>query len=248
MTSQAEYLAGFLDGDGSVSMKRPTKTVPNTFPTVSFSQSCDSQPPPELVRIQERWGGRLQKKESPKKATHRQAWKLSISKKRDVLRILLVLQSNCIVKLAQVKDSIAFLEHGTQADAELYASRIHELKKQYHEVGIDPVRLTDAYIAGLFAADGSVGVYKRHQVKVSITQSGCPRLLQQIRANICAGSVSKQGRLTFQCRPECRAFLDRISPFLSGQKAPQVELVRDLLQVFLIHSLILIYIPPCTLC
>jgi hypothetical protein len=244
MTTHEEYIAGFLDGDGTISVRRARNSVPG----VAFDQSCNSEEPPELVHIRERWGGRLRKNGSPKKSTQRQRWHLDISKQQDVLRILLALEPHCILKLDQVSDSIAFLQHGTTAHAEGYAIRMHDLKKQYHQVPIDPMRLTDAYIAGLFAAEGSVGLYYRpnldqYKLKVSITQKGCPRLLEQIKVKIGAGSVYNRGSLEFKSRLDCREILDRVAPFVSGQKAPQVELVREFLQVMVHRGLLACHLP-----
>jgi hypothetical protein len=230
--SGSQYVAGFFDGDGTI---KPNRTYGT--PIVSFSQACDTQVPPELASIQQRWGGRVQKQGSPK-SMQRQVWQLNICKKQDVIRILQDLQPHCVLKLPQIVDSIAFLQHRTKKDVEGFVSRMHDWKKRYYEVTIDPLRLTDAYIAGLFAAEGSVGLYRKNQTEqrykftVSITQSGCLRLLEQIRAKIGFGLVSSNpGRLMIQRRLDCRDILDRISPFISGQKAPQVELVRQFLQV-----------------
>jgi hypothetical protein len=223
----SQYLAGFFDGDGSINVSR-RKGFQHARPLVCFSQSCDSQEPPELTHIQDNWGGKLRNKS--RKSPQRRQWDLRIFKKEDVLTVLLAIEPHCIIKLAQVSDTIAFLEYGTKAHAEGYALRMHEWKKQYRDVAVDSHRLTDAYIAGLFAAEGSVGMYQ-YQLQVTITQYGCPKLLKRIRTKIHAGSVNLQGHLRFRSRIQCKAILDRIAPFISGQKAPQVELVRDFLQV-----------------
>lgn len=103
---------------------------------------------------------------------------------------------------------------------------LRDAKKRYHQVRIDESRLTLPYIAGLFAAEGSAGIYARHGGKLhslaaTITQIGCERLMHAIRDKIGFGSVHK-GRLHFACKAAAR-FLRKIRPYLIGQKREQVK-------------------------
>ena len=88
-------------------------------------------------------------------------------------------------------------------------------------VDIDANRLTPEYLAGLFAADGSVGIYDGRLV-VTITQKSCPRLCQAIatkRGDGCAanGNYVARGKAGL-------LFLMEIATLIVGQKAEQVRL------------------------
>ena len=229
--SQIQFVAGFFDGDGSVTCclaggTKDTKTVPR----IMFFQSCTTVPP-ELVYIQSLYGGSIYASSRKLKSTHRPRWSLYIGATVDVMRLLRDLATTCVVKLPQVEEALRYMDSDRQSPKDCRL-RLSQLKSATNDVTIDASRLTDPYLAGLFASEGTVGIYKLSNggktfvMTVNIAQGGCIPLLVAIKSVLGCGSHPTNGHLYLSARI-AEQFLLRIQPFVIGQKVPQIKLALE---------------------
>lgn len=227
-----EFVGGFFDGDGSIVIS-PKESDPHPFPRIGFGQAKQSGYPPELLHIQSLYGGRLYQTGFQQKGT-RTFWQLVIADEQHVRTLLVDLCTTCIVKQAQTSAALQYVNNGRVGAVEV-SRRLQVLKDSTQNEEIETCRLSDAYLSGLFAADGSVGVYHRHSNKygslsvkldVNITQKSCIRVLEEIRARLGYGRV--RGGRFHALNGEGARFLRTISPYLKGQKAAQVILAQKL--------------------
>lgn len=198
-------------------------------PYVVVCQSKQVGEPPELKFFQQNFGGRLKKDERPSTSATRHRWSLTVNKQPGLLHLLSAVAVCGIVKREQAALALAFMLRNPHMRTE-FRDCITRSKKQYADVTIDSRRITDAYMAGLFAAEGSVGIYRHHRddrwvPKTTIAQLCCPRLLEAIRETLGFGSVSR-GYLHISPR-QMEKFFERIRPHMIGQKVPQIELALE---------------------
>jgi hypothetical protein len=62
-TEELQFIAGFIDGDGCISLNTPSAHDKTPSPTLQIRQSRDSNVPEELLFIQGLFGGSIVKKE-----------------------------------------------------------------------------------------------------------------------------------------------------------------------------------------
>lgn len=124
------------------------------------------------------------------------------------------------------------IDAAEQSRPEYYAKEVMREKRSVHSVPIDSDRLTIPYLAGFFAAEGTVGLQHKKRgyvLRSDISQTSCPRLLFAIREKLGYGSVSG-GRLVFGAAASA-IFLRSILPYLRrSQKRKQVEVVLEYLR------------------
>jgi hypothetical protein len=108
---------------------------------------------------------------------------------------------------------------------------VRACKSSYQNVIIDPFKLSDPYVTGLFMAEGTVGLYKSHDwfdLHSGITQRSCRRLLYAIKEKIGLGGHIDCKQLHFGPKDSVALFR-RMLPYLPAcQKRPQVELALHL--------------------
>jgi hypothetical protein len=222
-------VAGFFDGDGWLEIPRSRERDWHPAPAICFSQSCDSGIPPELLYVQRLYGGNMSQRGKPAVSNPlatRNCWVLKIRSKSESEAILIALLETCVLKQPQVRLALEYIR-GIRPNAEA-SGLIGEAKRNYQTVDIDAARITKPYVAGLFAADGSVGIYKVGQRNIgyylrgSITKKSCIRLLEVMQLVFGVGTV-QQGNWWFRGK-EAMIVLQGITPMLVGQKKHQVEL------------------------
>ena len=78
-------------------------------------------------------------------------------------------------------------------------------------------RINDAYIAGLFDAEGNIyiGWAKKLKCYVKITQKGCPDILKKIQSYLGFGHIqpSEEYRIRFYSKADVTEFYKRVKPF-----------------------------------
>ncbi len=227
-SAAAQFVAGFIDGDGCLTVPKPTKGN-GALPRIHVAQSCDGGAPPELVFIANQYGGRIVEK--PRVEGARRCWVLRIIKAKATAALLQHIADHAILKAPQARVIIEYLVSARDAaTAESTRAKLALLKKSYAAVHVNGARLTDAYLAGFFAAEGSLGMYTATTGNVTlsatITQYGCARILESMRDALGYGSVVGGRQLRLSCG-QAMAFFERIGPHLVGQKKAQVDLAVE---------------------
>ncbi len=222
-----EYDAGFLDGDGSVQLAKPSERHANPLPRIQVAQSYHAGVPPELERLRVRYGGYL-RCDNPKKTTHRPSWRLYVGTLQTAPKLLGVITRYGITKARQASRALEYMtaEKRRPGDANALYELLKRAKSEYADAVIDPSKITIPYIAGLFSADGSIGTGRKRdkfEVIASIRQKSCPRLLHAIRDALGFGHVNKCGQLTFSGQ-QARKLAMLVRPYMdASQKAAQID-------------------------
>lgn len=222
MSVVSEYIAGFVDGDGMIRVAPPSQRYPNPSPIVCAFQSFNLQEPPELKFLKKHLGGSIYQT-SPASEKIRTSWKFFVTEE-GLKKALKLVSDHGIIKKPQADVALSYLEAGKPSPI-IASQRISELKKQYSSVDIPSERLTDAYLAGFFAAEGTVGLHRIREgyiLKSAITQTSCPRILEAMKAKLGYGSLSSRGQLIFNPAASAK-FLKAIKPFVrKSQKRRQI--------------------------
>lgn len=218
-SADAEYFAGFFDGDGMIL---------HTSNSMRFRayQTKEVGKPPELLKAKRYFGGAIRCLK--KRAGARMPWVLDLTNNADVGPVLRTMSLHGIIKRPQADVGLDYMAH-TMTGAECKFA-LTELKTGYRDVRIDQDRITLPYLAGLFAAEGCVGMYKHkkgfYAIEASISQESCPRLLEAITAKLGFGSIS--GGKVRMSHNKALEFLGLIRPHMKkSQKKKQVKLVLN---------------------
>lgn len=227
---QAAIAAGLFDGDGCVILENPTKKNPRQTPELQVSQSYNKGEPPELKWFQGVFQeGNIHLKREVNGAVRKQ-WELNIQSTGGVTRVVNALLPRCIIKRPQLQAAAEYLTGGC-VDMSV-APFLKALKTGHHDVEIDPERITIPYVAGLFAAEGTVGLYavkrsKGYRLKSTIAQNSCIPLLHAIKKKMGIRCTVHSGYLAFGPRATFE-LLSQIQPYLPRcQKRRQVRIVLD---------------------
>lgn len=223
----AQYIAGFFDGDGCILLPTRTINCANPLPILSVKQAHANGSPPEFVILSRCFGVTIYRELHPTR-NWRTSWTLRIHTKEALTRLLEVVRQYGVVKRPQAILALEYLNNNRSNPAE-YARLIEQAKHQYQEVDIDVGRLTPPYLAGLFAAEGYIGFVAMNWVnsfalRSAISQPGCTRLLRCIRESLGYGSVGKLN-LEFSTAQTVN-FVQLIRPHMKDcQKVAQMDLV-----------------------
>lgn len=214
-----EYVAGFIDGDASIQLFPPDHKHPLPVPRVQLYQSRDAGPPPELEYIQKHFGGTLHVAREAEGLT-RKSWVLVIASIEESAKILSVVKKCGVMKCGEAQIALDYLEGGRE-DSEFAIAALKLERNTRNDIEILSERLTDAFLAGLFAADGYIGV-DRWRIKACITRRDCTSLLEAIQKKLGYGNVSA-GKIQF-ASGQTEDLLTRIRPHLEwSQKREQVD-------------------------
>lgn len=230
MEAEAQYLAGFLDGDGNISLLSRSRRWLRPAPCVSAAQSYNRREPPELRFLQSKFDGGIYRDREATE-TARCSWRFQ-AYASSMEKMLSVMADHGIVKRPQAELALDYLA-GEKIDAEYFAYEISREKSIVESVEIDVDRLTIPYLAGLFVAEGSVGLHlnqcRSYNLASSIRQSSCPRLLHAIKNKLGYGYVSS-GQLKFSGKATAK-FLESVQPFIKkSQKRRQINVAQKYVQ------------------
>lgn len=213
--TRRQYLAGFFDGDGCIKLKVTNKGTPHV--AITISQSHSGGEPPELQDFKQVFGGGIHSSRA-RKETHRTAWELEIGSRTGALALLEIVATCGVLKAPQAIIALSALKAVTVFhEAWRHVAR---LKDTYANLDIDEKKLAVAYLGGLFASEGSVA-FAVKRTHITITQSGCRRLLEAIKSIHGGGIHKKNWHVGGE---HGREFLRAIRPFLVGQKVDQADL------------------------
>ena len=232
--SDRQFIAGFLDGDGSVKMPKQSHGLVRPCPFVYASQSCNAGEPAELKHLQRLLGGTIHQV-AEAKGNHRRQWHFVVNSVVGATVALECLEKHGIVKREAASYALAYLHNGRNEPVKT-REHLMTLTRNYQDILINCDRITDAYLAGLFVAEGHVSMRaSRGEVYATITQKGCIRLLSAIIEKLGFGNViakraqfsSQQARLLFerllvhtpdcQKRPQMIELLDYLKTRASGK-------------------------------
>ncbi len=209
----AAYIAGFVDGDGSIFASFDKKGYTNL--RVSIAQ-CDEK---SLKQINGHYqnNGNLNKGRVPIKKEHRQSWHLDFNgmKARKILE-------DCakfgIIKAKQAEVALKLLDlpSGHSPARDLIAPEIACLnanKQSY--VGDMPFdRISDAWLAGIFDAEGSVISGTPTSFTISISQAEVPQILNAIVNYLGYGSNYSDTMWKVSNKESILDFSRRVAAFL----------------------------------
>jgi hypothetical protein len=227
-----EMIAGFFDGDGHLKMNWPAGPNHHPAPFVEIPQSYNAGKPPELKSLRDRLGGRIYV-DRPAEGNVRKSWKLVNQTVVDVIVIFDILVDHAVLKQPQALLARSYLRDGRENPIDI-VERLQQMHNNYQDVEIRRERLTPAYIAGLFMAEGCISLSKTRpgyrSLESSIAQSGCLRLLEALQETIGFGRIN-DGKLKFACAQTVR-FCRMILPYMMpSQKKPQVELALRYVEI-----------------
>jgi hypothetical protein len=222
------YIAGFLDGDGSVWIN---KVNGGYVLGISFSQTI----PFLLDCIQKTYGGNIYvAKKRTNKNHHKYQYTLRITG-HECLPLLIDISPCIISKFKQINLALEFLKfnnkvnYNTQKE-ELYKQMIF-LNKDYKTNREKPYeRINWNYIAGIYDAEGCNQTYGYTQIQQSIAQQNDEKLLENILKfmNI-KGCVSLNGILSIG-KASTKIFIEKVLDKLIV-KHYQLECTKKLLQL-----------------
>lgn len=203
------YIAGIIDGDGCITYSKAVKS-----PSIQLTQ-CDPQ---IVIALQRRFNGNICIKKP--KRNGRKQFSLSIFHCKSLYEIC---AKHCIIKQRRAQLGLLlydkFVENSfdtTLDDMQNLIAQFSESCKVYEPVSpsIYDERMCPEYIAGLFDAEGSLGIRMYKGVTITITQKQCPNILHAINNYINgSGSISKI-RLSYYSKVNCKYFIDVIKDHL----------------------------------
>lgn len=193
---------------------------------VSYGQIFQSKAigePPEFSIIQEVYGGNV-RRTSPYECQEgqRPGWVLTISKYQEIIPLLKDAERYCLIKHNQARLVLNYLELDKQ-ECLSFAIAVSMHNQDHTKAEIDINRMTDAYVAGLFAAEGGVQLRKPgYHMRLTISQKSSPKTLKALVAYFGFGFSWKKA-YEVSCGRGVE-FSRRILPHLRGQKLPQLQL------------------------
>lgn len=197
-----EWLAGFIDGDGSIDVCGNYKT-----PRLSIGQ-CDPTP---LLFIQKYYGGILRHRNNTgKNARIIFNWTLS---GRAVKTIANDIKDHVIIEKRNVDALIGWISDQELAlPGDKYLDVLMSTEKKSHPS--DHHRITDAYIAGLFDAEGEASLRvaankTSGSYMIDITQTGDVELLKSVQSYLKLGYV-RYGRFILYSKGDILNFIERM--------------------------------------
>lgn len=220
------YLGGMWDGDGTITICGKEGSY---ILQVSFAQAF----PKFLDEVQKVFGGKVYICKEPDKESCKQMYGYRVCGK-EAFYILKVLEQGCIIKYNQVKLALEYIDlidkPGMNEIRAEYSKQIRELNEhKYYEVEKPYERVCDSYIAGIFDAEGCVGVSipKKSLVYIKISQRNDPNILYSIKYYLGYGSVDKDENIWYINDKNNRLdFMERLYPYLIV-KSDQVRLAIE---------------------
>lgn len=238
-----QYFAAVVDGDGSVQFKK------DGVLTITVTQSsCDKNPPNMLMRFKECFDGSIQgpRHIQGKYKMNKPVYTFYLGG-RQCQPLLEIVAKYGIIKKPQAQMALECIKQSknrlsshlltlSKNDKKFFYNYFDVAKsnESYAAVEIEKERITDAWIAGFFDAEGYVGHQisdkkNNHCIRMSFAQGSCVPILHAINEkfeNI--GYVTKH-ELEFRGQNILKV-ISRIEKYLI-EKKEQVALVKNHLQV-----------------
>jgi len=219
---EKQRIAGLIDGDGCIRLARKGNLV------IKVGQSQNNGLPEILSMLTKAFPhSTISKPKSDTNQTHRLQYEWIING-MFALPLLEIIANYGILKAPQAKlifDTI--MEKKTISCHDLYESISRmKNKNEYQKVLIDKTNITPAYLAGLFMAEGYVGVTHHTSINITITQTSCINLLHSIAAYFGFGSIGVKAYKA--CSDNARTVIHVILPYLCGPKREQCLLALEL--------------------
>jgi hypothetical protein len=216
--AELKYIAGFVDGDASMGIY--TQTV-----RIAFYQSRTAGVPPVLSYVQQRFGG-TPRVARVTTATVRTSWSLVYH--GDVARkIIRMIHPYLIIKRPQAELIMQYQRGCTRSIREGLEAQLLQARQlvSLNAVTIDQQLICAEYVAGLYDAEGYVGVAVKTPL-ASLAQLSCVNLLIIMQTMLHEAGIhaSVKGRLLNVYGNYVFAFLQPLRPYLI-QKRDQVELI-----------------------
>jgi len=201
------YIAGVFDGDGSILIAK----IPKGFQLkVELSQCSKSY----LEAINKQYGnqGSLYEDNREHKYVGENCWKLRFTGIA-CIELLNLMEQHSIIKYKQAELALEYLELQNKQGkynerAEMYAQMKHLNKYKTYPKPYD--RINNAYISGLFDAEGNVYIGEGSKLKyyVKITQKCDEQLISKIQEYLGYGkiSASEKYRIRFYSKKDIFAF------------------------------------------
>lgn len=174
-TELKQYIAGFLDGDGCITLRYHK----GYDVRVTFGQSEEKGIPEILNIIKNIYGGSITRQ--TRKVNNRQAWILEIHQENTYV-MLTHLAQYCVLKAKQAEVALQCrkdLLAGDHSKCDEYIQTVKRMKDEYQATEFDTKRITQHWLCGFFDAEGTVGVWAQ-SLKVSFAQKSCVILLHEI--------------------------------------------------------------------
>jgi hypothetical protein len=178
-----EYMAGLIDGDGSITVRRETQGRSSGY-NGTVMLTIDLCEPSVILLLYTTFGGTYEEK-AARKENDRKQHRWTMSGPRGVQMTERILP-HLILKKKRAEHALKFWEmkcSGTATNADLDTifnenSEMQQLDQLSFE-NDDIERITDKYVAGLFDAEGCVNVYQ-HSFALTITQKMRPEILHAL--------------------------------------------------------------------
>lgn len=210
------YLGGLYDGDGTVTIHRTTSGYQLK---VAFYQSVVNI----LEVLQKKYGGHIYK--ATRKRENQRREYFHIVRGENCEPLLRDLEKGCIMKYEKVKIAQEFLKlinkPNDEKKYELY-DKIRKLNSEEEISYIKPYQnINTVYIAGLFDAEGYIGINRLNNMKFTITQDSDHNILYCIKDFLGFGNVYKASWYNNNAK-KLVPFINEIKDYLIVKKV-QVE-------------------------
>jgi len=223
---EKQWVAGFLDGDGCLSLYNKKNKSGSCLlqPFIMFSQAQDEGTPKVLVKIQELYGGSIIKHDSCKKFKNkRKRHQLHIRQETTIKEILNIMIKYSTIKYAQAQFLLDKYKEGRSYDNIEEANEQSEILKNMHhtyeDVKVDENRFSPPYMGGLFDAEGCVCVYTSGKLTVSLSQEGSSQLRKCIVEKY--GGTDNGGEVVW-CGANAKPLLLLLQQYCTG-KLEQIQ-------------------------
>ena len=232
---QKQFFAGAFDGDGCILFS-------NKLQAQVAQSSSDENPPALLTEFRDCFGGNVTgpytRNRVGKYGSHKPEYRFCVTGKQ-CKPLLEVIAQYGIIKAPQAIMGLECLSRGLNRsinpilllsvkDKTYYKKMFTKAKTEYDSVPIDKSKITDAWMAGFFEAEGTIGyhgteVEYAHCLYLSFTQHGCLRLLDEINEQIGNVGAINHGQLTIRRQQDVLSVVSRIEKFLLGKKEQIVD-------------------------
>jgi len=225
---EKSYIAGFCDGDGCICIGKCRNDgfqlkFEITQCNLDFLQKID-------ILMESK--GKFYADKRKGKYTAEKASSLRICGKKS-MPLLILMRDFAVIKSEQAKLALNYLplikKHGMHEERKVFYEKMQLLNEDKTAYEKDYSKINDAYIAGLFDAEGNVHLNpecKSYYVK--ITQKSDPILLVHIQEHLTFGNIvqSENYRIRFYSRANILAFHERVKQYLRIKHIPYDRLLK----------------------